>query len=86
MFLEPLAQSERFRQSVEGPIGWFTVVADARAVIHTEWGRAPANPSPDGRLRITTGPSPEPEAGERLVAEAPLPAPSTDSIYVFLTP
>ena len=46
MFLEPLAQSERFWQSVEGPIGWFTVVADARAVIHTEWGRAPANPSP----------------------------------------
>ena len=46
MFLEPLAQSERFRQSVEGPIGWFTVVADARAVIHTEWGRAPARPSP----------------------------------------
>lgn len=46
MFLDPIAPSERFRQSIEGPIGWFTVVADDRAVIHTEWGRAPARPSP----------------------------------------
>lgn len=46
MFLEPLTQSERFRQSVDGPIGWFTVVADERAVIHTEWGRGPSRPSP----------------------------------------
>ncbi len=47
--------------------------------------RTPADPSPDGTLRITTAPRPQPRPDERLVAEAPLPAPSTDSIYVFLT-
>ncbi|MBX3287183.1 MAG: hypothetical protein KF703_17680 [Actinobacteria bacterium] len=48
--------------------------------------RTPEDPKPDGHLRITTAASPQPKAGERLVAEAPLPAPSTDSIYVFLAP
>lgn len=48
--------------------------------------RTPADPDPDGTLRITTGERPQPKPGERLVAEAPLPTPSTGSIYVFLAP
>ena len=48
--------------------------------------RTPADPATDGTLRITTAARPEPQPGERLVAEAPLPAPSADSIYVFVAP
>jgi len=45
MFLDPLPESPRFQESLETPVGWITVSADARALTHLNWGRAPARPS-----------------------------------------
>jgi methylated-DNA-[protein]-cysteine S-methyltransferase len=46
MFLDPLPPAPPYCESLETPVGWITVRADARALIDLNWGRAPARPSP----------------------------------------
>jgi methylated-DNA-[protein]-cysteine S-methyltransferase len=45
MFFDPLPEPVRYQESIETPVGWFTVAADERALTHTDWGRAVARPS-----------------------------------------
>ncbi len=45
MFVEPLPAAGRYQESIETPVGWFTIAADERALTHTDWGRAVARPS-----------------------------------------